>query len=115
MFTSKYCSSSVLTGVLLSLLLSLAASAQTITGSIGGMVTDPNGGAVAGAAVSLINDQTKAARVANANEEGRFSFAAMQPGLYTLRVEHQGFQTLLKQNVVLSANESLALGELKLQ
>src|ERR1700682_816985 len=115
MFTARYYSSRLLTGVLLSLLLNAAASAQTITGSIGGTVSDANGSIIAGAATTLVNDQTKAERTVNANDEGRFSFAALQPGVYTLKVEHQGFQTLLKQNVVLSANESLALGELRLQ
>ncbi len=46
-------------------LLSSTAIAQTITGSIGGTVTDANGGIVAGAAVMLVNDQTKAARNLN--------------------------------------------------
>src|SRR5439155_15263483 len=32
-----------------------------------------------------------------------------------LKVEQSGFQKLLKQNVVVTANESLALGELRLQ
>ena len=89
--------------------------AQTITGTISGMVADVNGAAVVGASVTLVNDQTKATRDLSTNEDGRFSFAALQPGVYTLRVEHQGFQTLLKEKVVLSANEGLALGELKLQ
>src|SRR6266704_5620962 len=96
-------------------LLSSTAIAQTITGSIGGTVRDANGGIVAGAAVMLVNDQTKAARSLNTTDEGRFSFAALQPGVYTVKIEHQGFQTLLKQNGVVSANENLALGELKLQ
>src|SRR6266571_7575374 len=101
--------------VLIALLLSLSAMAQTITGTISGTVADVNGAAVVGANVTLVNDQTKATRDLTTNEDGRFSFAALQPGVYTLRVEHQGFQTLLKQQVVLSANEGLALGELRLQ
>ncbi len=96
--------------VLIALLLSLSAMAQTITGTISGTVADVNGAAVVGANVTLVNDQTKATRDLTTNEDGRFSFAALQPGVYTLRVEHQGFQTLLKQQVVLSANEGLALG-----
>ena len=112
-FTSR-CSTVIFT-LLVVVLLSSTAIAQTITGSIGGTVTDANGGAVPGAAITLVNEQTKGTRNLNTNDEGRFIVAAIQPGVYTLKVEHQGFQTLLKQNVVLSANESLALGELKLQ
>jgi len=114
MFTLRHLSD--LAGVvLIALLLSLSAMAQTITGTISGTVADVNGAAVVGADVRLVNEQTKAARDLSTNEDGRFSFAALQPGVYTLRVEHQGFQTLLKEKVVLSANEGLALGELKLQ
>src|SRR3989449_3715717 len=101
--------------VLAVLLLSGEALAQSVSGSISGSVTDANGGLVAGATVTLINDQNKASRSISTNEAGRFEFAALQPGLYTIKVEHAGFQTLLKQKVVLSANEGLALGELRLQ
>jgi hypothetical protein len=112
-FTSR-CSVLAIT-LLVVALLSSAAFAQSITGSISGSVTDPNGAIVAGATVTLVNDQNKATRTVPTNESGRFSFAALQPGTYTLKVEHTGFQSLLKQNVVVSANEGLALGELKVQ
>lgn len=91
------------------------AVAQSITGSISGTTVDSNDHIVPGATVTLVSDKTKAERSLTSNEAGRFDFAAVQPGIYTLKLEHQGFQTLLKQNVVLSANEDLALGELKLQ
>jgi hypothetical protein len=115
MFTFKRHLAGLVGVVLIALLLSLSAMAQTITGTISGTVADVNGAAVVGASVTLVNDQTKATRDLSTNEAGRFSFAALQPGVYTMKVEHQGFQTLLKQSVVLSANEGLALGELKLQ
>ena len=46
--------------------------------------------------------------------EGRFAFAAIQPGVYSVKVERDGFQKLLRENTVLSANENLALGNLTL-
>ena len=88
---------------------------QTITGSISGTVTDSTGGIIPGATVSITGDKTGSARNGTTNGEGRFSFAALQPGTYSIRVEHQGFQTLERKSVVLSANDSLALGELNLQ
>ena len=96
-------------------LLSFPAFGQTVTGSISGTVTDPNGAVVAGASVTLENDQTKDKRDQVTNDSGRFSFAAAQPGVYTIRIEHQGFETLLRTKVVLSANENLALGEIPLK
>jgi hypothetical protein len=91
------------------------ANAQTITGSISGAVTDSSGGMIPGATVTLTSDKTGQARGSTTDSEGRFNFAALQPGSYALKVERQGFQTLDQRGVILSANESLALGELKLQ
>src|SRR6266571_7490828 len=104
--------SRLLFGLITSILLSSPVVAQTVTGTISGSVTDPNGAVVAGANVTLINDQTNDKRDQATNESGRFSFASLQPGNYTLRIEHQGFETLLRTKVVLSANEDLALGEI---
>lgn len=95
--------------------LSSAASAQTVTGSVSGIVSDLTGGVIPGASVTLTMENTGETRTVNTNGEGRFNFAALQPGNYTLRVERQGFQTLEQKGIVLSANETLALGELKLQ
>jgi hypothetical protein len=106
---------SLLPGLLVAMLLGTPAVAQTVTGTISGTVTDPNGAVVAGATVTLTNEQTNEKRDLATNESGRFDFAALQPGVYKLRVEHQGFETLLRTKVVLSANEDLALGQVALK
>jgi Carboxypeptidase regulatory-like domain/TonB-dependent Receptor Plug Domain len=106
---------SILITVLIVLLTAGTAFPQTVTGSISGTVTDSLGAVVPGAGVTIIGEQTNDVRNAVTNEEGRFNFAALQPGLYTIKVEREGFQTLEQRNTVLSANERLALGELKLQ
>src|SRR3984893_1832775 len=93
----------------------VAANRQSITGSVSGTVTDSTGGIIPGAAVTLSSDKTRETRTGTTSSEGRFSFAALQPGEYSVKIERQGFQTLEQKGVVLSANESLALGELKLQ
>lgn len=102
-------------GLVVVALLSSTAVAQTVTGTVGGIVTDPNGAVIPGATVTLVSEQKGDTRTDTTNDSGRFSFQAVQPGVYSLRVEHKGFQTLEQKSVVLSANESLALGELKLQ
>src|ERR1043166_2200431 len=58
--------------------------AQTITGTISGTVIDPNGAVVAGANVTLHSDQTADKRDQVTNESGRFSFAAVRPGIYSI-------------------------------
>ena len=101
--------------LLVAMLLSTPAVAQTITGTVSGIVTDSNGAAVPGATVTLVSEQKNESRVGSTNDSGRFTFAALQPGVYTLKIEQKGFQTHEQRSVVLTANESLALGELKLQ
>src|SRR5919206_4084332 len=101
-------------GLFAVLLLCRAAAAQSVTGNITGTVTDASGGVLVNATVTLVNEKTGETRNVNTNEDGRFTFAAVQPGVYTVRVEQQGFQVLERRNTVLSANESLALGELAL-
>ena len=96
------------------LILALAAAAQSITGSISGSVTDSNGGAIPNASVILTNAQNGGKRSGTTDGEGRFAFAALQPGVYSVKVERDGFQKLLRENTVLSANENLALGNLTL-
>src|SRR5919107_58780 len=105
MFTFQRRWPSLLCGLLAALLLCLPAGAQTVTGNITGTVTDASGGVIVNAAVTLVNEKTGDKRNITTNEDGRFNFAAVQPGVYTLRVEQQGFQTLERKNTVLSANE----------
>src|SRR5690242_8875923 len=62
------------------------------TGQIDGTVTDKSGGAVAGAEVTLIDAQTNVARTATTNDTGRYVFASVAPGIYTLRINKPGFR-----------------------
>jgi len=118
MFTFRHCSRFLLGMLIASLfavLLNPAALAQSITGTVSGTVTDVNGAVIPGATVTLISDQKGSVRTVTTNEDGRFAFGAQQPGVYTLKIEQAGFQTLERNGVVLSANENLALSDLKLQ
>lgn len=115
MSTSKSHWSRLLYILLLVQFLSLAVMAQTVTGSISGIIADPSGSVIPGATVTLVNEQTNSTRNVATNEDGRFVFTAVQPGVYTIKIEREGFQTSERAGTVLSANESLALGEMRLQ
>ena len=115
MFSSLRFSIATLMVVIAVLALGVVANAQTITGSISGVITDANGGMIPNANVTLTSEKTGQARGSTTDSEGRFSFPALQPGNYALRIERQGFQTLEQRGVILSANENLGLGDLKLQ
>src|SRR6185436_19353112 len=84
------------------------ATAQSVTGSISGVVTDASGGVIVGASVTLTSKGTGATRTDTTNSEGRFSLSALQPGVYTLMIERSGFQRLEIKNAVLTLNENLA-------
>ncbi len=68
--------------------------AQTSTGEVNGTIRDPNGSAVPGAAVKLINEATKIETQAIANDSGYFTFVNLKPGKYTLGIEVPGFKRL---------------------
>ena len=106
--------SKLLCGLIVTLLASAPAATQTVTGSIAGTIVDSSGAAIVGAKVTLLNEATRATRMITTDDTGRFSVAAVQPGGYTIKVEHPGFQTLERKGAVLSANETLTLGNLEL-
>jgi hypothetical protein len=91
------------------------AAAQTVTGTISGTVVDSSDSAIAGASVTVTNAKTGDKRVVTTNESGGFSVPALQPDVYTIKIERNGFRALERQNVVLSANEILAVGKFTLE
>ena len=91
------------------------AMAQSVTGTISGTVVDASGKVIAGAKVTLTDERTGSARAGASNGEGDFTFAALQPGVYTIKIEHAGFRSYQRTNNVLSANEVLAVGKLTLE
>ena len=95
--------------VLLILACNSRSAAQVISGTISGTVTDSSGAAIAGASVSLLNEGTKAVREDLSDQTGGFSFTAIQPGEYTLRVSASGFRTVERTRNVLLANSTLQL------
>jgi len=95
-------------------LLPSVAAAQAVSGSISGTIADPSHQVVPGATVTLINEETGAKRSMSTGERGTFAFAAVQPGIYTVRVELNGFSPAEKRTITLPANEQLSLGTITL-
>lgn len=63
------------------------------TARVSGLVKDSQGAVVAGATVKLVDKATKAERTDATNSEGRYVFAAVEPGTYGISVTGQGFRT----------------------
>ena len=75
------------------------------TGTVAGTVTDPSGGAVVGATVTLTDTATNISRAETTNETGRYFFASVVPGNYNLSVSKTGFRVskLSGQTVMVGA------------
>src|SRR5437762_3299267 len=68
------------------------AFAQGETGSVTGIVTDPQGGTVAGADVTLTDLATKSSRTTTTNDSGRYHFASVPVGNYDITISKSGFK-----------------------
>ena len=67
--------------------------------SVSGTVTDAQGGVIPGANVVAKNNATAATYEAVSDETGRFRFAAVPPGTYTVTVSLTGFKTFVSPDV----------------
>ena len=77
---------------MLALLLFMPALHAQTTAQLSGTITDPTGAVVPGATVTLVNDSNKDTRVVTSNQDGLFSFPALLPSSYTLKVTAKGFE-----------------------
>jgi Carboxypeptidase regulatory-like domain/TonB-dependent Receptor Plug Domain len=95
-----------------SLLLTGLGFSQTISGSITGNVLDAQRAALANAAVTAKDVQQQFNFTSRTDESGRFAFPQVPPGTYQLTIEAPGFKRMTRDNITLSANDKLALGDL---
>ena len=84
---------------------SLAAQTAT-TGVVLGKVTDPQGALVAGAEVVLTDTTTNLTRTQRTNDAGLFTFSAVLPGPYTMKVTAAGFRTAEFKAIIVEVNRA---------
>jgi hypothetical protein len=96
---------------------SISALAQTVTGDIGGVVTDSTGALVAGAKVTATNVATNLSTTATSNREGVYSIRFLPIGTYKVTIQAKGFGSqafgpfLLEVAQVAAINAKLQPGE----
>src|SRR5687768_7983759 len=74
-----------------------AAAQQTVDyATLSGRVTDPSGGAIAGAAVAARHTDTNITRSAMTDADGRFRFPYLRIGTYEIRVSQPGFREVTR-------------------
>ncbi len=76
--------------LLLTLSMRTPAQGET-TSAIEGQITDATAAAIPGATVTVTNRETGLQRSLKTDEEGRFNFPQLKPGMYVVRVEAEGF------------------------
>ena len=90
--------------------LSAVASAQsTVTGSIGGVVTNPAKEVVSGASVTAKNIGTNKEDTATTDDTGRFKVPNLQPGVYAVTVNSGGFSPMTVENVTVEVGRETEL------
>src|SRR5262245_18692938 len=84
-------------------LFAVNAIAQTsTTGSLEGLVTDPNGAAVKGATVTVTSPNLISSKTAITGDDGRYQILALPPGMYKVSIEASGFGKFEKESVTVN-------------
>jgi hypothetical protein len=103
-------------GLAMTLAAGSAWAQNAASGTISGQVTDPQGAAIAGAEIKLIDKTTNAVRTFTSNEAGRYDILNVNPGLYDVSVSRQGFSESklsgqqVQVGLTLTLNVKLQLG-----
>jgi hypothetical protein len=90
-------------------LTAVSARGQVATGSLSGVVTDPNGALVPGAVVAATNDATGLRNETTTTEAGLYVMASLPVGIYTVTVEKVGFSKLSRGNIEIRIAQRLDL------
>jgi hypothetical protein len=92
---------------LLPALLAVSATAQVFTGTITGVVTDPNLAAIPGARIVIRNEATNDTRQSTTGPDGLFVFSQIPPGSYEISAEMQGFSRSVQREVTVRVNQTV--------
>lgn len=84
-------------------------TAQNLTATVFGVVSDANGALVSDAKIIVRNVQTNATRSGMSDGEGRFHIGDLAPGEYDVIAEHQGFRKELRTGIVLTVGRDAAV------
>jgi hypothetical protein len=83
------------------------ASAQAVTGTLLGNITDSSGAAMPGATVTATDVDKNISRSVVTNEAGYYIFSSLLNGTYTVDAELQGFKRVARQNVKVDVNTTV--------
>lgn len=86
-----------------------AAAQTTGSASLRGTIKDPQGAIIRDAAVTITNNRTKDERKTKSSEDGTYTFTALTPGTYTVKVEAAGFKTMTQTDFPIETSDTKGL------
>jgi hypothetical protein len=95
-----------ITGALFFLFAGSCVYGQTISGDLVGVVTDPMGGSVTNATLTLTNEATGTAASAGANGSGEYRFGNLLVGSYSLKIAAPGFAGAEVKGIAIDLNKT---------
>lgn len=84
------------------LTLTISVFGQTGQGAIGGSVHDNTGAFIAGAEVDVVSQSTGVKEATTTNHDGLFQIQSLNPGVYTVTVQKEGFERTTERAVNVS-------------
>src|SRR5438270_5472283 len=95
------------TAIVLAVLIAGSAAAQIQSGTINGTAKDQQGGVLPGVTATLQGVDFSRSFIADGS--GEFRFLELAPGAYKLSVALSGFQTVVRENVIIEVGKSVNL------
>src|ERR1041384_1357704 len=98
-----------LTGWLVAFVVAVAApvAAQVQTGSILIRATDPQGAVIPGATVTISSSVLVAGSMSGVTDAGGvYRFPSLVPGTYTVKIELEGFKTIVREGIVVLVGQT---------
>ena len=92
--------------VFFAVLVPAALLAQGYFGTVSGMLTDPSGAIIQGAKITLTDDQKGYQFNTTSDSEGRYLFASVPPGSYSVTADMKGFGKTVENHVRLNVSEN---------
>src|SRR6266852_1792709 len=87
----------------------LPSPAQTETATLSGRVSDPQGKNVPGAEVEITNVDTGIKTSTTTNDDGLYVIPNLRPGRYRVTIRKDGFKEIVKPDVILHVQDTVAL------
>jgi hypothetical protein len=79
------------------------------TGQFTGRATDQGGAVVPDVKVTIVQTATGIQRVVETNQDGYYTAPSLQPGAYSLKLEHAGFKTVTRTGLQLEVDQTIRI------